>query len=119
VIEGGQIGPGNSVVALRAIGDWEDLRIAGMCWIIGLVISGQVASAVAAVTIRDVCQIEVVIDVTGCAGRGGVRAVENKTGAAMVKRRTCPACRAMTRTALRDGEALLSVNWVIGLLIRG
>lgn len=77
------------------------------------------APGVAAVTIRDVRQIEIAIDVTGRAGRAGMKAIENETGRAVIETRTRPARGVMARTALRDGETLLRVDRVIRLLIGG
>jgi hypothetical protein len=77
-----------------------------------------VAARITAIVIRDVCQIVVVIDMTGRAGRRGVRAIENKTGAAVIKSSRAPTVRVVAIQAIRSGEGRTGcgVNWVIGLL---
>lgn len=106
-------------VAVGAVCYSESGTGCGVHRVVRAVVIGLMAPGVAAVTIRDVRQIEIAIDVTGRAGRAGMKAIENETGRAVIETRTRPARGVMTRTALRDGETLLRVDRVIRLLIGG
>ena len=74
VIEGGQIGPGNRVVAIRTVRSGKRGTRGGVHGVIRFVPIGQVAGGVAAIS-RSRCQVVVVIYVALGAGNGcvGVR----------------------------------------------
>jgi hypothetical protein len=80
-----------------------------------------VTARIAAIGIGDGWQTVVVINVTGRAGRRGMRAIENETGGAVIERGICPARGGMARAAIRDREHRWRgrMRRVIGLLIIG
>ena len=71
VVEGSHIGPGNRIVALRAVCDGERRSRSGMHWIVCLLPRREVATGVAAIRGRDL-EIVIVIDVAARAGDVGM-----------------------------------------------
>ena len=103
VVERALVGPGNRVVALRAICDRKDLLIACMGRIVGLIVGGQVTAGIATVAGCDL-QIIVVIDVALRARHRGMCVGQGETRAGMVKGRSSPAGGVMASGALRHRE---------------
>ena len=105
VVERGQIGPCNGVVALRAIRRGEGGARGGMRRIVGLLPSSEVAACIAAVGRSDL-QIIVVVDVALRAGKICVAVGQRETGRGMIEGRSVPAYVVVTVVAGRDRKCL-------------
>jgi len=89
VVERGDVGPGNGVVAGRAIGSREGRARGRVRRVIGLLPGGQVAAGIAAVGRRDL-QVVIAVDVAGGAEHVGMAVGESEAGGTVVEYAVCP-----------------------------
>jgi len=110
-------GPGNGVVASRAVGHAKSRARRRVHWIIRLLPSRQVASGISAV-VRLGSQVVIVVDMAGSASHVGVAVGQNKSRRAVIEDRCGPGNRVVASRTFGHCELRPSgrVYRIIGLL---
>ena len=101
----GRRGPGNSVVASRAVGHAKSRPCRGVHRIIRLLPSRQMAARVSAV-VQLGSQVVIVVDVAGCASHIGMAIRQREPGGAVIELRAQPTVKRMARCAKQRVERL-------------
>jgi len=107
-------GPGNGVVAARAVGNSKSRARRGVHRIVGLLPGGQMAARVPAV-VRRGRQVVIVVDVAGGTGHIGMAIRQQEPGRAVIELRAQPTIKGVARFA-GTRKLRADVVWIGSLL---